>query len=45
MEEPEKSKGTVDLTSVLYIVGGVPTIVGFIVILFALVNLFPDIPA
>ncbi len=47
MEEPqqEESKGTVDLTTVLYIVGGVPAIVGFIVILFVLVNLFPEIPA
>lgn len=45
MEEQEESKGKVDLTTILYIVGGVPAIVAFIVILFTLVNLFPEIPA
>ncbi len=45
MDEQEEEKGVVDLTTVLYIVGGVPAIVAFIVILFALVNIFPEIPA
>ncbi|MCP3986730.1 MAG: hypothetical protein GY723_20285 [bacterium] len=45
MEEENESQGTVDLVSVLYIVGGVPAIVGFIVLLFTLVNYFPSIPA
>lgn len=45
MEEENESKGTVDLVSILYIVGGVPAIVGFIVLLFTLVNYFPEIPA
>jgi hypothetical protein len=44
-QEDLEKKGTLDLTSVLYIVGGVPAIVGFIVLLFTLVNLFPEIPA
>ncbi len=44
-QEQEEEKGTVDLTSILYIVGGVPTIVLFVVVLFTLVNLFPEIPA
>lgn len=42
-EEPQP-KG-VDLVTVLYILGGIPTIVGFVVVLFFLVNLFPGIPA
>ncbi len=45
MEEENEDKGTVDLVSVLYILGGIPAIVGFVVILFALVNVFPEIPA
>ncbi|MBW2243864.1 MAG: hypothetical protein JRH01_17935 [Deltaproteobacteria bacterium] len=45
MEEENESRGTVDLVSVLYVVGGIPVIVGFIVILFTLVNYFPEIPA
>lgn len=46
MSEPEETqpKG-VDLVTVLYILGGIPTIVGFVVLLFTLVNLFPSIPA
>jgi hypothetical protein len=32
----EQPRGKVDLVSVLYIVGGVPALVGFIVVLFAL---------
>ena len=42
-EEPQP-KG-VDLVTVLYILGGIPAIVGFVLILFFLVNLFPGIPA
>ena len=45
MEEENESQGTVDLVSILYVVGGVPAIVGFIVLLFTLVNYFPEIPA
>ena len=45
MEEENESHGKVDLVSVLYIVGGIPAIVGFTVILFTLVNYFPEIPA
>ena len=44
-EEEQSEKGVVDLTTVLYIVGGVPAIVAFVVILFTLVNIFPEIPA
>ena len=43
--EEREAKGKVDLVTVLFIVGGVPAIVGFVVILFTLVNLFPEIPA
>ncbi len=45
MDEQQEPKGKVDLVSVLFIVGGVPAIVGFIVLLFTLVNLVPSIPA
>lgn len=43
-EQQEKPKG-VDRVSVLYILGGIPAIVGFVVVLFILVGLFPWIPA
>ena len=36
MEEEEEQTGTVDLISILYIVGGIPMIVLFLVILFGL---------
>jgi len=39
------SEGRVDLVTVLYIVGGIPAIVAFVVVLFTLVNLVPKIPA
>jgi hypothetical protein len=42
--DDQEPKG-VDLVTVLYILGGIPTIVGFVVLLFTLVNLFPGIPA
>jgi uncharacterized membrane protein len=40
-----KPRGKVDLVTILYIVGGIPAIVAYVVILFALVNAFPSIPA
>jgi hypothetical protein len=42
--EPQEGGG-MDRVALLYILGGIPTIVGFIVILFLLVRLFPSIPA
>lgn len=45
MSDPDpKPKGKVDAVTILYILGGIPAIVGYVVILFALVNLFPSIP-
>ena len=38
-------KGKVDAVTILYILGGIPAIVGYVVILFSLVRLFPSIPA
>jgi hypothetical protein len=32
----EQPRGRVDLASILYIVGGVPALVGFLVVVFAL---------
>jgi len=32
----EQPRGKVDLTSVLYVVGGVPALVAFLVVIFAL---------
>ena len=32
----EEPRGRVDLVSILYIVGGIPALVGFLVVLFAL---------
>jgi hypothetical protein len=32
----EQPRGRVDLASILYIVGGIPALVGFLVVLFAL---------
>jgi hypothetical protein len=40
----EEPRGRVDLVAVLYIVGGIPAIVAFVVILFALARSC-DIPA
>jgi hypothetical protein len=39
-EEQNDQRGRVDLVSVLYIVGGIPSIVLYIVICFALARLF-----
>jgi len=41
----EPPKGKVDLVAVLYVVLGVPALVGFLVVIFGLVNRFPGIPA
>lgn len=46
MDEPaEETRGKVDLVSVLYVVFGVPLLVGFLVVLFGLVNACEWIPA
>ena len=42
--ENEEERGKVDAVAVLYIVGGIPAIWGFIVVLFGLAKIF-DIPA
>lgn len=34
----DDNQGKVDRTSILYIAGGIPAIVGFLVVLFALVH-------
>ena len=44
-EQSPKAKGKVDAVTILYILGGIPAIVGFVVILFSLVNVFNNIPA
>jgi hypothetical protein len=40
MEEPENDepRGTVDLVSVLYVIGGIPAMIVFFVLLFGLVG-------
>lgn len=38
MEQPEEPRGKVDLAAILYIVGGIPAIVGFLVVLFGLTH-------
>ena len=43
-ERDSEPKGKVDLVTVLYILGGIPAIVAYVVILFTLVRLFPSIP-
>jgi len=44
-EQSPKPKGKVDAVTILYILGGIPAIVAYVVILFSLVNAFPSIPA
>lgn len=44
MSEDHKPIGT-DKVAIAYILGGIPAIVGFVVILFALVRLNENIPA
>ncbi len=34
----DESRGKVDLAAVLYVVGGIPALVGFLVILFSLTH-------
>ena len=41
----ENREGGADAVAVLYILGGIPAIVAFCVILFTLVRFFPKIPA
>jgi hypothetical protein len=43
-DQEQEPKGKVDTVTVLYILGGIPAIVAYIVILFALVNRFPSVP-
>jgi len=40
MEDPqdEEPRGTVDLASILYVVGGIPAMIAFFLILFGLVG-------
>jgi len=38
MDDEQQPRGRVDLVSILYIVGGVPALVGFLFVLFALVR-------
>ena len=42
--EGEETRGKVDAVAVLYIVGGIPAIWGFIIVLFGLARVF-DLPA
>ena len=41
----DEPKGRVDLAATLYIIGGIPGIVGFLVILFGMVHACDRIPA
>lgn len=41
----QEPKGKVDTVAILYILGGIPAIVAFVVILFALVRMGVPIPA
>ena len=41
----QKPKGKVDAVAILYILGGIPAIIAYVVILFTLVNFFPSVPA
>ena len=36
MQDQEEQRGKTDLVSILYVVGGIPALVGFLVVLFAL---------
>jgi hypothetical protein len=42
--EGEETRGKVDAAAVLYIVGGIPAIFGFLVVLFGLAKVF-NLPA
>lgn len=43
--EEERWDDGVDAVSILYVVGGIPAMVAFFVLLFVLVRIFPSIPA
>jgi hypothetical protein len=45
MSEQQAPKGKVDAVAVLYILGGIPAIVAFVVILFAIVKHVYPVPA
>jgi hypothetical protein len=45
MSEPQGPRGKVDAVALLYIFGGIPAIVLFVVILFALVKAGLPVPA
>ena len=45
MSDDDGRKQGVDKVAILYILGGIPVIVAFAVILFTLVHFFPSIPA
>jgi hypothetical protein len=45
MSDDEGRDKKVDRVAILYILGGIPAIVAFAIILFTLVHLFPSIPA
>ena len=45
MAEPQSARGKTDLVSVLYIAGGIPAIVGFLVLLFAIGVRYCGLPA
>jgi hypothetical protein len=38
MADPEEPRGKVDLTAILYIVGGIPALVGFLILVFSLTH-------
>lgn len=38
MEQNDEPRGKVDLVAILYIVGGIPALVGFLVVLFSLTH-------
>jgi len=43
-DEQGRPKGKIDGVTILYILGGIPAIVAYVVILFTLVRIFPSIP-
>jgi hypothetical protein len=45
MSDDDGRRKGVDKIAILFILGGIPAIVAFAVILFTLVHLFPSIPA
>jgi len=44
-DRQNRQRKAVDKIAILYILGGIPVIVAFAVILFTLVRFFPSIPA